>query len=391
LKIGIITFHFVHNQGAVLQCFALKKYLEEQGHEVQVIDYQPKYHTIRYSGWKNPFYYTDWQLRRRKELSGKRKFIAGCRIFFHCMKMNIKRKGRNNEKLFKAFVCKNLKCTVKYTTLKQLQKTPPEMEAYISGSDQLWNTDLLDHKFDPAYFLDFGSEECKRISYAVSMGKEFTSEECKHLKTLCSNLDAVSLRENTPIVIDAIGRDVHICIDPTLLLNAEDYACIESGLEEVEPYIFVYGFETSDSIMKAVNQAMELYGCKIINGSPGRVRLKGENVVNIREYAPDRFLTFIKNAKCVVTNSFHGTVFSILYRKKFVTVSHSSRGRRMVELLNKLGLSDVLWGDPSFSAEKEIDYESVYCKLVELRKSSTNYLEKALAGYRGEDILHLHH
>lgn len=388
MRIGIMTFHFAHNQGAVLQCCALQKYLEMQGHEVRVIDYRPKYHTVRYDAWKNPFRYASWYCKGKKSVSFTVKAKTFCRSFARCMKLNIKGKDKVNSRLFSDFTKKKLKLTSLYTSFAQLKNNPPDFDAYISGSDQVWNPDLLNHEFDGAYFLDFGKKDCKRIAYAVSMGKEFTPEECCHLKELCAPLDAVSLREKTPAVIDAIERDVHICVDPTLLIDARYYAELESNQKEKEPYIFVYGFETSEAIKKAVDMVANKFGCRIINGSPGRVKLTGENVENIRDYAPDRFLSFIKNAEFIVTNSFHGTVFSIIYKKKFITVPHTTRGRRMIELLGKLGLDDILWGTPSFSINNEIDYDNVYKKLHNLRAGSIQYLEKALSGVKGEDISH---
>ncbi len=302
------------------------------------------------------------------------------------MRLNIRGTDRENVKLFNEFVDRHLRSTRRYVTLKQLQKNPPKMDAYISGSDQVWNPELLNQRFDEAYFLNFGSDECIRIAYAVSLGKEFNSEEGKRLKKLCAPLNAISLRENAPAVVAAIDRDIHICVDPTLLLNAADYEKIKRDTGETEPYVFVYGFETSPAILEAIKLISNKYNCKIINGSPGRVRISGSNVKNVRNYAPDLFLSYIRNAEFVVTNSFHGTVFSILYRKKFITVPHTTRGRRMIELLYKLGLNGALWGAPTFSMEKDLDYETAYSKLEELRKSSTNYLEKALSGCRGEDI-----
>lgn len=386
MKIGIITFHFVHNQGAVLQCFALKKYLEGKGHEVQVIDYRPHYHTVRYAPWKNPFRYARWYFDYHKQAAFSGKVRAAAKAFLRCMYWNLAGTHRASADAFRAFTEKNLKCTKRYVTLKKLQKDPPRLDAYITGSDQVWNPDLLNHDFDEAYFLHFGDEATHRIAYAVSMGKEPDEDESRKLNALCAGLDAVSLRERTPSACAAIDRQVHICIDPTLLLNGEDYLEVESKAVEQEPYIFVYGLETSEGILAAVKQARELYGCRVINGSPDTVKLSGDGVEIVKDYAPDHFLSLVKHAQCVVTNSFHGTVFSVLYQKQFVTVPHSTRGRRMVELLQKLGLEHALWGAEARTPAQTIDYAPVYEKLAQLRADSMQYLEKALEGCKGEEI-----
>ncbi len=387
MKIGIITFHFTSNQGAVLQCFALKKYLEKQGHEVQVIDYCPPYHTVRYSAHKNPFMYARERWRKLGKKSLLRRSAVTVKSFLKCIMLNITQEDMNTLREFENFRKKHLNLTQRYKSLKTLKNNPPHLDAYISGSDQVWNPDLLDQEFDRAYFLDFGEEKTLRISYAVSMGKDMSGEEVSELKQLCSNMTAVSLREYNKEAVDATGRDVHICIDPTLLMDAEDYTEAESVENEDEPYIFVYGFETNEDIKQAVNMVQKKYGCRVINGSTARIKLD-DGAVIARYYGPDKFLTYIKNAQCVVTNSFHGTAFSIIYKKDFIVVPHTTRGRRMTELLTKLGLNYRLWSDDLFAFDRAIDYSEAYEKLDVLRTVSTSYLSEALTGKRGEEIAH---
>lgn len=387
MNIGIITFHFVYNQGAVLQCFALKKYLESQGHNVKVINYRPGYHIVRYKSFKNPVQYAMWNWKRHSKKNVLRRTVFTGMSVLRCLYSNLKGKDSKIEQLFSVFAEEHLNQTKEYRSLRQLRKNPPEMDAYISGSDQLWNPELLDQEFDGAYFLEFGDAHIPRIAYAVSMGKEQKEEYRNELKKHCEGLTAVSLREYSEASIEATGRDVHVCVDPTFLINAEDYDKIAKTNTETEPYIFVYGFETTDEIKQAVERAKEKYQCRIINGSPHRVKLDCETK-NIREYAPDAFLSYIKNAVCVITNSFHATVFSIIYKKEFITVSHSTRGIRMNELLGKLGLETRLWGCEEFDIDGDIPWKTAQEKLEYHRKHSMEYLRLALNGIKGEDIQH---
>ena len=387
MKIGTITFHFASNQGAVLQCYALKKYLEKQGHEVSVIDYQPTYHTVRYKSKKNPFVYARgfWKKFSGKKLS--RRIYLTLRSFIRCVYMNMKQTDRKIEECFDSFRNKHLNLTKEYKSISQLRKDPPEMDAYISGSDQLWNPELLDQSFDEAYFLRFGKEKTERIAYAVSIGKAFSDRYLCQLKNLCADFDAISLREYNKSAIDAIGKDVHVCVDPTFLLQAEDYQEAEGEIELGEPYIFVYGFESNSSIFEAIEAAKRKYNCRVINGSPTKIKYQGE-AEKIREYGPDMFLSYIKHASCVVTNSFHATTFSIIYQKQFVTVPHSTRGMRMKNLLGRLGLCSCLYGDTSFNMNERIDYTKVQSVLSEWRAQSEEFLSMALEGKQGEMIPH---
>lgn len=310
-----------------------------------------------------------------------------CNGFVRAMILNVQKTENATLDCFDAFVKKHLPLTGKYSSLKQLRERPPALDAYVAGSDQLWNPQLLDQEFDKAYFLDFGDAGLPKVSYAVSMGKLQEEHYLDELKTCCKSLTAVSLREYDQDTILATGRDVHVCIDPTLLLEASDYEAFEGkSLVEGEDYLFTYGFEDTKGIQAAVWAVKEKYGLKVVNGSPHRIAI--EDAVKLRDYGPDQFLTLIKRAKFVVTNSFHGTAFSIIYHKEFITVPHSTRGKRMTELLSKLGLTDRLWGTDGFSFDGEIDWTDVCQKLSILRKRSAEYLLASIQGTRGEEIPH---
>lgn len=387
MKAGIITFHFALNQGAALQCYALQKYLETQGHDVHVIDYRPRYHTVMHAAWRNPFVYSGVFWRKFRNRSAPSRVYLTARSFARCIYWNLTGVDRKSHAVFQTFVRDHLHLTSEYRSLKQLQAEPPRMDAYISGSDQVWNPDLLGQAFDEAYFLKFGADDIRRIAYAVSMGRAHDPATRAGLRALCKGLDAISLREYDEEDIKAIGSDVHICIDPTFLLDVDDYNALESKTAERSPYIFAYGFETSALFHQAVETAVGKYHCRIINGSPKWLRLNGA-VENVSNYGPDRFLSLVRHAECVVTNSFHGTAFSIIYQKDFITVPHSSRAKRMEDLLGRLGLSFKLFGRPEFSSERAIEYSEVSQKLSELKLHSKEFLRLALLGYKGKEIPH---
>ena len=175
MKIGILTFHFAFNQGAVMQCYALQKYLELQGHEAVVINYRPGYHTVMHAAWRNPWSYSRVFWRKFRSRSLPARLLLAARSFMRCMYWNLLQVDRQNQAAFRSFVEKYLHLTPEYHTFAQLQQSPPELDAMISGSDQVWNPDLLGGEFDPAYFLDFGRPSTRRLTYAVSLGKSICS------------------------------------------------------------------------------------------------------------------------------------------------------------------------------------------------------------------------
>ena len=261
------------------------------------------------------------------------------------------------------------------------------MDAYITGSDQLWNPDLLEQKLDPVYFLDFGKPEALRFSYAVSLGRDLVGDELADLRRYCSRLGAISIREESDTAVDAVQRDVHVCIDPTFLLGPTDYAAVEAPPMESEPYIFVYGFAVNEQeLHDAVEAARKKYGCKVVNGSPLKIKL--DDAEKVYDYGPAEFLSYIKNAACVVTNSFHGTAFAVNYQKDLISIPHAKRPQRMVELLRKLDLSYRLWGHESFDFDRPIDWDAVRKNLRAQCAVAEEYLTMALQGVRGEDIPH---
>lgn len=381
MKIGILTFHFVPNQGAVLQCWAMQKFLEGHGHDVQVVDYRPAYHAIRYASFKNPFTYARWFFRKNKRKSMQFRVILAARAFLRALAMNAEGTDRRVAAAFHLFSDRHLHLTAPYRSLAALRRNPPSLDACLVGSDQLWNPELLDQDFDPAYFLDFGPDSLVRFSYAVSLGKPPSGLQLCQLPPLCKRLDAISLREAVPDIAEALGRPIHICLDPTLLLDAADYAEAESP-ERIGDgdYIFVYGFETTPGIEAALAEVRRRHpSCRVVNGSPHRVKLRCPHESR-RIYGPDAFLSFVKHARCVVTNSFHATAFSVIYQKEFITVPHSTRALRMTNLLGSLGLASRLWGHESFSLDAPVDWTDVRSRLLELRQSSATYLKTVLDG-----------
>lgn len=380
MKVGILTFHFVPNQGAVLQCWAMQKFLESAGHDVRVVDYRPSYHAVRYAPFKNPFAYARWFFRKFARKSLPARWMAAARAFLRALAMNAEGTDRRVAAAFRSFTRRHLRLTEPYRSLEALRRNPPPLDACLVGSDQLWNPELLDQDFDPAYFLDFGSDSLVRFSYAVSLGKSPTALQLCQLGPLCNRLDAISLRESSPDVERALPSPVHVCLDPTLLLDAADYASVEAPERVEGDYVFVYGFETTPDIEAALAEVLRRHpSWKVVNGSPHRVKLRCSHESR-RIYGPDMFLSFVKHARCIVTNSFHATAFSVIYQKDFVTVPHSSRSLRMTHLLDSLGLASRLWGHETFSFDAPVHWTDVRTRILELRQSSVAYLQGVLGG-----------
>lgn len=361
------------NYGALLQMYALYTYLKQQGHDLFVIDFKlsyPEGYLKRRIGYllKHPF---DIFTAVKNRLSSKKNKL--------CL-----------EQGFSSFLNQFITLSESTQTLDELQKYPPEADLYICGSDQIWNPNEIG--FYAAYFLDFGSTDVKRISYGASFGrKEIPPEYVDVLRMHLKRFDAISVREasGVEIVEQLTGREATQVLDPTLLLD-DFFEVIDDSLTPSGKYILVYRLYQERRLTKwmsdLINNISRETGLPVYTISPNN-KYRGLEVGKQLHPSPSEFLGLIKDANLVITNSFHGTVFAILFKRRFITCSRDRyedrQNLRMTELLNGLGLLRhfIAFGSELNSlsvARTSVDYESVYRKLTDMRRGSYDYLKKNL-------------
>ena len=365
MRIGILTQPLHNNYGGLLQNYALQETLKKMGHTVVTLD-------IRHKSFKlNPI------VRAIKFFARTLKKIKGDRniLFFDVVRqMNFYNKPHKAQKEF----------IDKYLVIESFSKPldkkfwdSHELDALVVGSDQVWR-----HRFSPYilnYFLDFaeGKNNLKRMSYAASFGVDYWDggkELVAPIRFLLQQFDAISVREESGIEIcrTTFGNDAKLVLDPTLLLTAEDYKrilpeCQNSSVKTCAVYILD---PTIDQIRR-VNEICHDKGLTVrFIGRPNR---KGFPSI-------ESWLSEIFSADYVITDSFHGTVFSILAHKRFTTIVNSSRGAaRFDTLLTMLGLKERMVTDDSILInDMQIDYEKVETILAEHRKSSYEFLTSSL-------------
>ena len=365
MKISIITFHNTSNFGATLQCTALFKYLKNSGHDVEIVNYLPDYIRNKKSATK--------ELKNAYKAKNKVKAITkGLAYLAHYGEL------KHRDDCFESFLSKNISLTQVYSTTEQIVRNPPQADLYICGSDQIWNPALTGGKPDEAFFLCYAKDN--KVSYGASMGEFDVEGNAEVLKKLTKDFKMVSLREKymADRLTQVIGMPVKTVLDCTLLLDDTDYAQYEEPVDEISsPYLLYYNMQKSslaDDMAKRIAEALSL---DVVDISPNPfLRIKGSK--KLIDIGPGEFLTLFKNAQYVVTNSFHGTAFSILYKKQFVCTLHSTRGGRVLDLLTSLGLSNRIIKNTNEVFSEIIDYESVYSTLRALRTESYTYLQKAL-------------
>ncbi len=367
-QVKIITIHFGTNHGSVLQSYALSTYLNGIGCDAQVIDYVPD----RYKIWNS--------------LISRKKSRYPLPVILAYYPLAVLKSIRVRKK-FEFFLKKNLKLTNRYVSDKELKKNPPTADYYISGSDQVWNNDYNGNS-DFSYFLDFAPENSKRIAYAASFGKESISEKdyIDNIRPFLQSFNAVSVREkDAQNILDAMKiPSVHV-VDPVFLLSKEQWSSFGNPVRNDAPYILVYVMDgVYSELLNYAQKIKQQTGSKIFVVSFKKIKDKRIDkcfhLVN-----PKDFVGLIEKADVVVTNSFHGTAFSVLFKKKFVSIGKEKYNSRMRSLLEKLGLGNHFvptGANLSSETVQEViqrkDVESVDKELKEWIDFSKQFLENSL-------------
>lgn len=344
MKICTITSHDVYNYGASLQAFALMTFLKNRGHDVHIIDYIPRYEIRRYT-FSHIHEGTIYDKLCRK-VPFLRRFIA---IIYNRKDFLFLKRKRTFDKFTKCML--NLTSKT-YHCNNDLIQDKPYADLYIAGSDQIWNTNHGKGK-DPAFYLDFVHDQSRCISYAASFATPYIcSQYVEFVRNGLKNFRSISVRERTGVEIaGSLGYSVTQVLDPTFLLSRREWESIVNNNCEIvnaksnDSYLLLYNFveEASDVDNYAIKLAREK-GLKIISLNDGYIRNFADK--NINNAGPLEFVWWIKNADVVVSNSFHATVFSIIFNVDFYTfpLTGANSSSRMSDLLSLLKLENRFMG-----------------------------------------------
>lgn len=356
MKIGILTYHRSHNYGALLQAIALRKVLSDMGHVVTFIDYWPAYHrhmyeTISISSMKYRGIRKNWE------------YIVTCLSNYFYRKERISN--------FNKFIAKFI--------LPHISSTEDNYDLVIYGSDQIWRKQPEIKTYNPVYFGKNRIKAKKHISYAASMGILPRNETDKLLiSELLKHLDKISVRESDLAqLIKKLGYACHHHLDPVFLLNKGNWqSVLPAKNSSDEKYILYYCLQKDAFNIYEVKEFAKKRNLKIkyLYGTAIKKNTKNE----ITTADPLMFIDLIKNAEFVITSSYHGLAFSILFHKPFY-VAFSRNSKRASSLLSQLGLSIYLIPPCSSipSHYPPIDYNQVDFHLNMLRKDSKQYLNDA--------------
>lgn len=352
-KVGILTFYLNHNYGSTLQCYALKKVIENiTDYEVQVIP-----HTFVKqidNGFGEKHLYDKYNKR-----------IA----------------------MFDDFLKNEIGCTEQHIEVLN-EENAPICDYYVVGSDVVWDTYLTGS--DKAFFLNFAQNlDCVKIAYAPSLnGRSEDKLNTELFKEYIDKFDYLSIREERDIqyLNKFTKKEIKKVVDPTLLLDRYVYdKLLDKKRKKEKNYILVYliydNTENIQMILNYVNRVAlekDMEVVHFIYNIPNYVF--GKRGKSFAFDGPKDFLWYVKNADLIITNSFHGTAFSIIFEKPFYSLIRRDSKVKTAALLHDLNLEDRIW-KPQIQTEVinfEINYSEVNKRLEKLKQESYNYLKKAL-------------
>ena len=376
-KVGIITYHHYYNYGTVLQAYALQKAIDTiDGYKAEIIDYRAaeekklsKWQLILLRIRRIPVYFLEWERVKKTKLY-ESVFTA---------------KNPRFDDFFKNDLVQSEQTFYSYFDLKQVNC---DYDILVTGSDQTWSPKI---GFYPAFFLEFGPNKALRMAYAPSIGvSQLSDDDAKYLNVHLQPFEAISCRERlgTEILNKVVkGKKVQNVLDPTFLLTKDDWNTIATKPAIKGDYILCY-FIGHKTYYRDIAQHLSkdlgwpLYFIPVSWQDMG----KGYNLEP--EAGPKEFLGLIRDARLVLTDSFHGTAFSINYRKSFYTFTKVEGGKsgldnsRLYDILSKLHLEDRLYDTAGSTKFTDVDYAEAEKILEEERQQSLAFLRDALIDKR---------
>ena len=358
-KIGVVTFHRAINYGAAFQTYALQKCIRDLGYAVEVLDYRCDFLEKLHNPYNLQLYRTPFHFLRA------------------LLKNRIK---KDNRKAFRTFQQNNVVVSAPYDK-QNLYAANDEYSAFIVGSDQVWNYQCTN--FDKTYFLDFVTNNHKKYSYAASVGINLNRPtlQAEYLRLLGSYRTLCVREAQGQQELAAIGLDAVVALDPTLLLNKAEWLTLATRPQQIaadKKYLLVYVIIETPSIFETARKIASQYNLEIIYINEMLFNQRG--VLNLKGVTPNEWLWLFANAQFIVTNSFHGTAFSVNFEKQFAVEPlpvKTNVNSRIFDFLKIANLSDrIINANDTIPENFTIDYKTISIQTDKM--ASMGILQKIL-------------
>jgi hypothetical protein len=377
-KVGLITY-YGDNYGGALQAYALQQKVLDNDFECELISNEVVY---RFGFWKR----MEFRWNSVKTILKNPFTYFSKRNTYQQSNMQL----ADRASAFAKFRQEHLRIhQTGYTSYQECVKNPPRYDVYLCGSDQIWNPNLYNE--NGFYFAGFAPNDALKISYASSIGAStVTKKQAKFMAPFLHRLDVIATREQkgAEIIKEITGRDARVVLDPTLLLNGEDWSLVSAPRLIQEPYVFCYLFGEREYIETVKQQVKEMTGMKLVC-IPLVAREMSSEDEKIFDAGPAEFISLIQHASLVLTDSFHATAFSVNVKTPFLSLCRFAKNDkkgmndRLVTLLSAVGLTDRLVdADDTHTKDFlfDVDFEKAHELLEEKREIDSQFLTDALHG-----------
>ena len=365
-KIEIITLNRIVNYGSVLQTFALQKKIEDLGYEAEVIDYFPERMTM---------------MGMLKRIKGKNKILKKP-LFYTIARILMIPSYIKRFSIFNKFNKKYINLTnIQYHTDDDFINHPLDADAFCTGSDQTWNSDWNEGITLP-FYLNF--TEKYKFSYAASFGKsKISEEEGIQIKDYLNKYSKLSVRESSGVeILSNLGLYSYHVLDPTLILGRDKWSALASTKYERKKYILMYNLNRNTRLREYAEKISKKNNLKLIYITYNFIDVfhKGKMACNI---SVEDFVSLIKNASLVLTDSFHATAFSLIFKRNFYIVYPQKFSTRLQSILQLTHLENRVANTmDEIDLNNTINYEEVDELLLPEVELSIDYLQTSLKGIK---------
>lgn len=367
MKIGVITLHRVRNYGSSLQTLATQNFLKENGCNAEIIDYYPERYTSK--GLLKRLKYKSEKLEHNPILL----FGARVIISFSYIKKKI---------IFDSFLKRYINLTPKtYRSEQELKENTPPADAYCTGSDQVWNSHW-NEGIDSPFYLSFLPESSYKFSYAASIGNAMLEKQEENaVEPMLKQYNHIAVRENVGVdIMQSMGIKAQQMLDPTLLFTGEQWQKYTSSKFEKKNYVVTYNLHHDKRIDEYASQLAKENGLKVYNISYNLHDIVRKGTL---KWCPtiEEYLGLIRDAQYVVTDSFHATVFSILFHTKFMAIYPEQASSRIRSILSLTSLEERGTDEMPTVAQamKSIDFTNADAVLKQERGRAKEYITKVLS------------
>lgn len=366
-KIAILTRKSTHNYGTLLQCYALQKVIASMDADVQTIDEQRLIKD-----------YLDRKKPVRAKVSLKRK------MYDRYEKIRSKYFGYQYRPQTKKLFIRFQQNHIRYDRPRSTAYIDRKYDIIISGSDQIW-AEAAEPILFPFYMQDFAGDDKVKASYAVSVGSDYSPQNIPDVKRYLSSFDFLSVREpsSAEILKQYTDKEIVLSCDPVLLLPESNWSELAGDRNHEEKYIFCFFLANHEWYFTKVDELLKEYpGRKVYFFS--KKDISHPEYQQIPDSSPEEFLNYIKYADFVLTDSYHAFLFSMIFHKnlnvleRFHNVENNSQNGRILDLMERLGITDKFSDEQGAINTDEIDYERAHQKMLAFREDSMRYLSRVL-------------